>query len=113
MIAEEVQELAEMQIAFRILPLNGAMMVKMKDRKKFDLGQKFTLDDTLNHHVAQITIPDIGLLHINEVTWMEDACTEALQDMLNDGWRLIAVCPPNAQRRPDYILGRSKNHVVT
>lgn len=57
----------------------------------------------------QLTIPDIGLLSINEVDWLDDCCTEALQDKLDQGWRILAVCPPNAQRRPDYILGRTKS----
>jgi hypothetical protein len=57
---------------------------------------------------VQITIPDLGLLYIDEVTHMDDACTDTLQDKLDDGWRILAVCPPNAQRRPDYILGRRK-----
>lgn len=56
-------------------------------------------------HVA---IPNIGLLSIDEVTHVDDACTNVLQSYLDDGWRILAVCPPNAQRRPDYILGRTK-----
>jgi len=61
-----------------------------------------TTQQTLN-----IAIPAIGLLAMDEVTLLEDACTDALQSMLGEGWRIIAVCPPDAQRRPDYILGRS------
>lgn len=56
----------------------------------------------------QIAIPDFALLRISEVQVIEDACTNELQCELNDGWRIIAVCPPNSQRRPDYILGRSR-----
>ena len=56
----------------------------------------------------QIAIPDLALLSITEVMVEEDACTDSLMDRLNDGWRIIAVCPPNSQRRPDYILGRSR-----
>lgn len=56
----------------------------------------------------QISIPDLALLSINEVQVLEDACTEELQAMLDNGFRIIAVCPPNSQRRPDYILGRTK-----
>ncbi|AWN08507.1 hypothetical protein HOV04_gp05 [Xanthomonas phage XcP1] len=41
----------------------------------------------------------------NHVMLMENACTDELQSNLNDGWRLIAVCP-QAARRPDYILGK-------
>lgn len=63
----------------------------------------------LSGKLFNITLPDIGLLLINEVTWLENACTEDLQRELDEGWRILAVCPPNAQRRPDYILGRRKS----
>lgn len=42
----------------------------------------------------------------NELCLKEDCCTDALQQELNDGWRMIAVCVQPNQRRPDYILGR-------
>lgn len=46
------------------------------------------------------------LLHsMNETMLCEDLCTDALQGYLNEGWRLIAVCPQES-RRPDYVLGR-------
>lgn len=53
-------------------------------------------------------LPNISLLMFDEVTWLEDCCTENLQEKLDQGWRMIAVCPPNGTRRPDYILGRGK-----
>ena len=66
-----------------------------------------TIDAVLDEKpIVQIAIPDLGLMHIDETTYLIDCCTEVLQDHLNDGWRLLAVCPPNAQRRPDYVLGR-------
>lgn len=58
-------------------------------------------------HNINIALPNIGLLSINEVTWLEDACTEALQNELDKGWRILAVCPPNGTRRPTYIIGRT------
>jgi hypothetical protein len=54
-----------------------------------------------------VHIPNVGLLAINEVEVLEDACTDSLQSRLNAGWRIIAVCPPNSVRRPDYIIGRT------
>lgn len=54
----------------------------------------------------QVAIPDLALLSLNEVCVLEDACTDELQGKLDGGWRIIAVCPPNSQRRPDYVLGR-------
>lgn len=45
------------------------------------------------------------LININELTLCENFCTDALQEMLSDCWRIVAVCPQEA-RRPDYVLGR-------
>jgi hypothetical protein len=58
---------------------------------------------------CQVNVPGLGLLSINEVTWEEDFCTERLQDKLEEGWRILAICPQPDQRRPDYILGRNKD----
>ena len=51
--------------------------------------------------------PGPSLLNVNETMLMEDACTDALQENLDNGWRILAVCP-QPQRRPDYVLGRKK-----
>lgn len=59
-------------------------------------------------YTVQIQIPHVGLLAMDEVQVCEDLCTERLQTELDRGWRIIAVCPPNAARRPDYIMGRTK-----
>lgn len=87
--------LAKYKIEFTVKQIKNTMKVAGK-------GQDGV---TTNLHIA---LPNIGLLSIDEVTWMEDACTQELQAQLDDGWRLIAVCPPNGARRPDYILGRSR-----
>ncbi len=42
----------------------------------------------------------------NDLCLKEDVCTDILQQKLNNGWRIIAVCIQPNQRRPDYILGR-------
>lgn len=82
------------------------------------IGIEYTIKDFKNTYRPQTNsgnnyhyhLPNIGLLMIDEVTWLEDACTEGLQDKLNQGWRIIAVCPPNGARRPDYILGRTQSN---
>jgi hypothetical protein len=61
--------------------------------------------NTYNLHVH---VPNIGLLAIDEVKVVEDSCTDSLQRDLDEGWRIVAVCPPNGVRRPDYIMGRTK-----
>ena len=45
------------------------------------------------------------LVNVNDLMLLQDACTDELQNTLDQGWRLIAVCPQE-QRRPDYVLGR-------
>lgn len=65
-------------------------------------------DQTFNQRV-EVHVPGLGLLAIDEVYVETDYCTESLQDRLEEGWRIIAVCPQPDQRRPDYILGRTKN----
>jgi hypothetical protein len=89
----------------------STMVVKLADRVSALEARQG--DTTLPQKImagaaVQISIPDLALLYINEVTHMDDACTDTVQEMLNEGWRILAVCPPNAQRRPDYILGRRK-----
>ena len=61
-------------------------------------------------NVTHVHIPNIGLLTIDEVSYLEDCCTDSLQRELDSGWRILAVCPPNGTRRPDYILGRTKEN---
>lgn len=55
-----------------------------------------------------VQVPHVGLLAVDEVQVEEDCCTDLLQRRLNEGWRILCVCPPNAARRPDYILGRTQ-----
>jgi len=93
------------------------MWVKLQDRIAALEGrvgphqQPFDRDDD-SHLLAHgagvhVHIPDLGLLCMTEVTHLDDCCTDELQGYLDQGWRILAVCPPNAQRRPDYILGRA------
>lgn len=65
-------------------------------------------DERGNKYVLHVSVPNVGLLSVDEVEVLEDCCTDILQDKLNKGWRIIAVCPPNGVRRPDYVMGRSK-----
>jgi hypothetical protein len=57
--------------------------------------------------VYQISVSNIGLMQVEAVCVREDCCTDQLQDLLDQGWRLLAVCPPNDTRRPSYILGHT------
>lgn len=104
---EEANTLMSMGVKLELVPLPGAMITKMQDRAKWDYSMEPTAEHLRSGAAVQIAIPDLGLLQIREVKVEEDCCTNYLQDMLDDGWRILAVCPPNAARRPDYILGRT------
>lgn len=55
-----------------------------------------------------VHVPGLGLLRMKTVQVVEDACTEKINDYLQKGWRIVAVCPQPDSRRPDYILGHHK-----
>lgn len=61
--------------------------------------------NTYNNHV-DVHMPGMALSTYNQIMLMEDACSDAVQNELSSGWRIVAVCPQPDQRRPDYILGR-------
>lgn len=102
---EEAHAMEAAGIELELEGVDGTMLTKMADRRPDKYGAVTSMEIAAGQ-VVQIAVPDLGLLQINETDWMEDACTEQLQMRLDDGWRILAVCPPNAQRRPDYILGR-------
>lgn len=56
---------------------------------------------------CEVHVPNLGLLNVNNLAYATDYCTESLQDRLQEGYRILAVCPQPDQRRPDYILGRT------
>lgn len=57
---------------------------------------------------CNVHVPGLGLLLLDEIMLVDDACTDEIQDHLNNRWRIIAVCPQPNQRRPDYVLGRQR-----
>lgn len=106
----EIQDVVtRYRLELRLHPMKNGMLVSLKDRV-MRLEQEGKLTRTqlaIGGAVVQIHVPNIGLLAINEVECLDDACTDVLQEKLDKGWSILAVCPPNAQRRPDYIIGRS------
>lgn len=77
-----------------------AQRLRAIERKVVQYSQDQQYNDVVNVHVA-----DVGLMKVRHVEYQLDCCTEELQDWLDRGWRIIAVCPQPDQRRPDYILG--------
>lgn len=55
--------------------------------------------------IVNVSVPNAALFAVQSITWVEDACTDAIQHMMDEGWRIVAVCPPNDTRRPTYIMG--------
>lgn len=55
---------------------------------------------------VEVHTPGMGLMLFNRVMLLQDACSDALQSEMDNGWRIIAACPQPDQRRPDYIMGR-------
>lgn len=51
-------------------------------------------------------VPSEALLRVRETMVLDNCCTEVLDGKLEEGWRLLAVCPQPDQRRPDYVIGR-------
>jgi len=105
---EEYRIWIERGFKMDIEPCKSMMLVKRTDRNGHD--EEGPVNEFMSGKLFNVTLPDVGLLIIDEVDWLEDACTHELQSRLDKGWRILAVCPPNAQRRPDYILGRSKRN---
>ena len=66
---------------------------------KFDKQIQF--NEKVNVHVG-----GFALMSINQMAFGEDMCTESVQDILNKGWRILAVCVQPDGRRPDYIFGK-------
>lgn len=76
--------------------------------ERIDMIAKQNVERSVNHKI-DVHVPNLGLLTVDEVCVREDHCTDALQEDLTDGWRILAVLPQPDQRRPDYVLGRTKN----
>ena len=92
-----VRSLDEMKESIESLKINDLV----------DKLNKVKLIQDSNHlnEKCNVHIHDIGMLTMTKTKLIVDGCTELLQRHLNEGWRIIAICPQPDQRRPDYILG--------
>lgn len=107
---EEANNVVATGVKVELVPLPGAMLTKMQDdpAKQWEYGTRIDPVDLNTGAAVQIAVPDMALMYIDEVQVLTDLCTDMLQGELDDGWRILAVCPPNSQRRPDFIMGRRK-----
>ena len=111
-LAEKQEELPKYDTSPHILA--DSVLMEFLDRYGIDYSIKkvkglgsFERNIDGQRVIYQVSVPNVGLLQVDLVEALEDACTNDLQDKLNAGWRILAVCPPNDSRRPTYILGRS------
>ena len=78
------------------------------------IEEKSTSLESLVNKIKDTTFNSKTSVHVggglittyNDLLLKEDTCTDDLQNDLNNGWRIIAVCTQADQRRPDYVLGR-------
>lgn len=66
----------------------------------------YSKDQQFNE-ACNVHITNVGLLTIQKVKIETNMCTDMIQDELDDGWKILAICPQPDQRRPDYVLGKS------
>jgi len=74
-------------------------------QKLEDALQKFDKQISFNEKV-DVHVSGFALMSINQIGLANDCCTEYLQEILNKGWRILAICVQPDQRRPDYVFGK-------
>lgn len=89
--------------AITIKPLSKVKFVS--PAPKFTTGNIPEIKEFVKH-VTQIAMPGFELLRYAAIQVETDACTNAIQQYLDEGWRIIAVMPQPGQRRPDYVMVR-------
>lgn len=93
-------------------PLIGVIerMAATMDRLEATLAHRPILEapkqDAYFNAKCEVHVPGLGLLALNQVKVLENICTDELQALLDEGWRIVAACSQPDQRRPDYVLGR-------
>lgn len=65
-----------------------------------------TLAQNPTTQIINIVAKSLPVTSVNRVKVLEDCCTDTLQEHLDKDWRIVAVCPQEGRRRPDYVIGR-------
>jgi hypothetical protein len=108
----DIEDISSLGVEVTLKPVEVPVTAiwAMTERLK-QIEQRFASDysrETSYNSKCEVHVPGLGLLLIDEVQCIEDACTDALQSHLDEGWRIVACCPQPDSRRPDYIIGRKK-----
>lgn len=61
---------------------------------------------TMLNQACNVGAGGTSLLGINQLMLLENACTDAVQHLLKQGWRIVSALVQPNQRRPDYVLGK-------
>lgn len=88
-----------MRLFEKIESLEARLLVQNENAANGAYAQQF-------NKRCSVHVPSLGLLEMREAKVEEDYCTNALNQDLKDGWKILAICPQPDQRRPDYVLGR-------
>ena len=92
-----------------VLPVEWLKSLQIKRRIASDTIELLVhREQTVINQKVNVAVPGFGLLAMAHAMLASDCCTDDLNDYLNDGWRILAICPQPDQRRPDYILGKPK-----
>ena len=110
-----VVSLEELHNSFEVVDLIRVIEAGVDDTFKIDieaLADKIsgsiigkTTENIYNQRL-EIHQPNSPLFMYNDYKVLTDICTEALQEEIDRGWRVVCVCPQPDQRRPDYIMAR-------
>lgn len=77
-----------------------SLAAKIADKLGTNIGQTY-------NQKLEVHQPNMPLFTYNQFKVLTDCCTERLQsEYINEGWRVVAICPQPDQRRPDYIIGQ-------
>ncbi len=102
---EDIPEWAKDCSGLHIKPVKKVRFEKPVD---FHLNPGSDATKEVLKTVNQIVFPGFELLQYGYIEVLDDACTDAIQRKLDDGFRIIAILPQPQQRRPDYVLVRKE-----
>ena len=98
-IMEDVEYLAGLGVKCQISRVRGTFVEKLP---------KLGVPEPVGQQIVNIMIPNAGLFSVKRLKLLSDECTDVVQGFLDEGSRIVAVCPPNDTRRPTYILGHQE-----
>lgn len=109
---------ADLRELLRVVPADSVQIEEVSTGGLADLIEAIerlesriaTAQPAMNERV-QVVVPGFALMQVSEVLVRTDYCTDMLQEDLNEGWKILAICPQPDQRRPDYIIGRTKEEL--